>query len=379
MHEMTVVHCPQTTGGNPQGLCDAERRAGLHSYTVALTPNQYDRPADSYVFSSNGSMPGNEWRRWCSVLSVLRRADVIHFNAGRTLCPQRLLRGISHYPALWICLYNTLYARWCEQLDLRLARLLGKVIAVTYQGSDARQQDYCKTHYPIHFYHSFADTASSARSDRFKRERIALFDRYADLIYAVNPDILRVLPERARFMPYASVNPREWGPHPPSTDVAIPHVVHAPSDRQIKGTDYILDAFTRLQAEGVPFRYTLVEHMPHAQVKEIYASADLLVDQLLAGYYGALAVELMALAKPVICYLREEDFHVMPEGMRTAMPLINATPESIYNVLKSWLTERKSELHARGLQSRAYVEQWHDPEKISAQIIADYRSIPAHR
>lgn len=377
---MKIVHCPKTTGGNPRGLCDAERRLGHDSTVIGLSPHLHDAQADAYIFRPGGHALSNEIRRWRFIFRILRRYSVIHFNAGSTLCPQRLVDSEGKYPPLLVWLYNNLYARWVEQLDLRLARLLGKVIAVTYQGSDARQEAFCRAHYPIHFYHETSPSPAGARSDRYKRERIARVDRYADMIYAVNPDIMHMLPARARFTPYASVNPHDWKAAPQGAEAPeIPHVIHAPSNRQIKGTKYILAAFARLQAEGVPFRYTLVEGIDHAAACRLYADADLLVDQLLAGYYGALSVELMALGKPVICYMREADFGFMPEAMRTEMPLIQATPDTLYAVLRHWLTAGRHALAERGRQSRRYVERWHDPDSIAAGIVADYQQALARR
>jgi glycosyltransferase involved in cell wall biosynthesis len=119
--------------------------------------------------------------------------------------------------------------------------------------------------------------------------------------------------------------------------------------------------------------------MPHAQAKEAYKSADILIDQVLAGFYGALAVELMAMGKPVVCYLREEDMHHLPEGMREDMPIINAEPDTLYEVLKEWLTTRKGELAERGRQGRAFAEKWHNPAKIARQVLDDYESVYARK
>ncbi len=259
--------------------------------------------------------------------------------------------------------------------ELPLLRLAGKGIVVTYQGDDARQGDYCRTHFDI----SIAGVEPgyyTPRSDALKRQMITQFDRYADRIYYLNPDLGWVLPARARFMPYASVDLRAWQPR--STEKpghSRPLVVHAPSHRGAKGTRYVLDAVRRLQDEQVPFEFLLVENLSIQEAREAYARADLLVDQLLAGWYGGLAVELMALGKPVICYLREGDLHFIPPGMRQALPLINADPATIYTVLKEWLTTRRGDLPEVGRRSRAYVEQWHDPLKIAATLKSDYADI----
>jgi hypothetical protein len=122
-----------------------------------------------------------------------------------------------------------------------------------------------------------------------------------------------------------------------------------------------------------------VEGLPHAEARRLYASADLAVDQLLAGFYGAFAVELMALGKPVICQLNALDLRRLPDAMRREIPLIHADPDTIHAVLKEWLTTRRDGLRAQGERSRAYVEHWHDPVRIAARVVADYRRKIAER
>ena len=84
----------------------------------------------------------------------------------------------------------------------------------------------------------------------------------------------------------------------------------------------------------------------------------------------------MALGKPVICYLREGDLRFIPEQMRGELPIINATPATIYAVLKRWLTTQKHALPQVGLQSRHFAERWHDPLKIAEKLRKDYESLP---
>jgi glycosyltransferase involved in cell wall biosynthesis len=115
--------------------------------------------------------------------------------------------------------------------------------------------------------------------------------------------------------------------------------------------------------------------MPYHEARRLYEQADLLVDQVLAGWYGGLAVELMALGKPIIAYIRAGDLQFIPEGMRSELPVITATPATIYAVLKEWLTVRKDELSERGRLSRAYVERWHDPLAIAARLKSEYQAI----
>ncbi|OAI49738.1 hypothetical protein AYO43_02830 [Nitrospira sp. SCGC AG-212-E16] len=211
---------------------------------------------------------------------------------------------------------------------------MGKCVVMTYQGDDARQGDFLRSRYKI----SPADESGyyTQESDSHKRERIETVSQYADAIFALNPDLLHVLPARARFMPYANLDIASIQPVPPRSR-AIPVVVHAPSHQGVKGTRFILDAVKRLKSEGIRFEFVLVERLSHAEAMRLYADADLLIDQLLVGWYGGLGVELMALGKPVICYVREEDLCFIDPEMRSQLPVIRAEPGTIYEVLKECL------------------------------------------
>jgi glycosyltransferase involved in cell wall biosynthesis len=367
-------------GGNPAGLAAAERRLGLDSTTVVLESSPYGYAADEVVWKGGERGIQRELKLWHLVLRALRDFDVIHFNFGATIAPRRLPRdvpGSERSRRVKDRLYYA-YMAFSEQLDLPLLARAGKAIFVTFQGDDARQGDVV-ARFPASGFHEVAPDRYTPESDENKRRRIARFDRYADGIYALNPDLLRVLPSRARFVPYASVDPRRWDPLPEPAGTRRPLVLHAPTDREIKGTRFLLDAVSRLQAEGVAFDFQLVEGVPQAEARALYHRADLVVDQLLVGWYGALAVEAMSLGKPVIAYLREDDLAFLPAAMRKEIPVVPAEPATIYDVLKELLTVRREELPRLGLRARAYVCRWHDPLRIAEEIVADYEAAVARR
>lgn len=372
MKSVRVLHFPSATGGHPQMVARAERAVGLHSWAITAQQNYLNYPTDEVLLGAEESRLKLELKRWPLLARIWRDYDIVHFNSGQTLMPQRVLRT-ERYAARWLALYQA-YVRLVELRDLPLLKRLGKGIAVTFQGDDARQGEFCRAHFPIHAVDEVEPGYYSAESDAHKRYRIAQIARYADRIYALNPDLLHVLPTRAEFLPYASVDLTAWQPVVDPGNV-VPVVLHAPSHRGVKGTRFVLDAVRRLEAEGVSFKFVLVEGLANAEARQIYAKADLLIDQLLIGWYGGLALELMALGKPVICYLREADLRFTPAAMRAELPILNATPESLYAVLKTWLTVRRGDLPEVGRRSRAYAEHWHDPRRIASRLKRDYEAI----
>jgi hypothetical protein len=363
-------------GGNPQELAREERRLGLESRALAFEESPFQYATDEVLWSKDDSRLVREWKRWNLLWRALREFDVIHFNFGASIMPQ----GFRQWPASGWRGYAgraaACYVRLVEMLDVSLLKRAGKGIVVTYQGDDARQGDYCRRHFTITHARDVEPGYFTPESDAQKRRRIQRFDRYADRIYALNPDLLHVLPARARFLSYCAIDLTRWVPIWPRTASGQRlKLLHAPSHRGVKGTRHILAAVERLRKEGLDFDFILVEGLSNAAARRLYVQADLLVDQLLTGWYGGLAVELMALGKPVISYVREQDLHFVPPGMREALPIIRADPGTIHSVLKECLTARRGELAKWGQRSREYVERWHNPALIASELKRTYEEI----
>jgi len=376
MRRIRVLHCPQTVGGNSPTLARAEREIGVDSWAVAFQRSPFGYKPDEVLWTDVDNLLIRETKRWQLMWRALRDFDIIHFNFGQSIMPHRILRTPKNrlrYSIIWQA--YRLYAHLLELRDLPLLKSAGKGIVVTYQGDDARQGDFCLANFEINHATEVEPGYYSAESDAHKRRRISRFAEYADRIYALNPDLLNMLPPQAKFLPYSHVDLKNWQLLDGSKPGPVPVVLHAPSHRGGKGTRFVLDAISRLKAEGVALEFLLVEGVSQTEARRMYQRADILVDQLLTGWYGGVAVEMMALGKPVICYIRKDDLRFVPEQIRKDLPIINATPTTFYDVLREWITVRKHELPELGQRSRAYVETWHDPMKIAAKLKAEYETI----
>jgi glycosyltransferase involved in cell wall biosynthesis len=369
-----VLHCPNLVGGNAQTLAQAERKLGLASWVVSVETPWAGYHADEFLHAPNASAVTKARKRAELFWRALRDFDIVHFNFGNTILP-RWFPGAT--PVGVVGTLGASMRRLTDMLDVRILSAAGKKIVVTFQGDDARQGDVSLRTFPICIAREVEPGYYDLASDERKRWRIRLFDRHAGRIFALNPDLLHVLPPSAEFLPYTHIDLDDWRPIPVSNDRNRRlTVLHAPSHRRVKGTRFILDAVERLRThDGIDFDFILVEKMTQHEARRLYERADLLVDQLLAGWYGGLAVELMALGKPVIAYLRPEDFRFVPDAMRDEMPVISATPDSIYRILKEWLTTRRHELPALGARARAYVERWHDPRTVARRMQGVYQEL----
>ncbi len=370
---LRVLHCPDMVGGQMQHLARVERTLGLESWSVVWQANQFRYLCDEVICPPGSGRFLKERRRLLMLMRALTRYDVIHFNFGRSLMPDGFSASVESHGG-WRERMSQRIARWWELADLPMLKCAGKTIVVTFQGDDARQGDRLQEYGEVDLQAELESGYYTPASDVHKRWRIEKFARYADRIYAMNPDLFRVLPEKTQFLPYCHVDLENWQPR------SVPHrerplVLHAPTHRGIKGTRHVLAAVEQLRREGVPFDFRLVEGLSHAEAMQQFREADLVVDQLILGWYGGLAVECMALGVPVVAHIRQSDLRFLPPGMNNDIPILLADTRSIASVLREWLTVRRSELPRIGRQSRSFVERWHDPVEIGRTIAADYRTL----
>ena len=368
---LRVLHCPEVVGGMPGELARAERALGADSRAVAFENSVYDYPIDEVLYTPETGRLRREWKRWGLLRRALTRFDVVHFNFGRTIMPDRTTELPGRGPLGM--LVRRLYAGLFELRDVALLKRLGKAVFVTFQGDDLRQGDFCERHFGPAFVRELPAGYYTPATDARKRWRAAKLARLADGLYAVNPDLMDLLPPGAKFLRYGHLDPREWTytPPPPPSDEG-PLVIHAPTHRGVKGTRFVLEAVDKLRSEGVRFRFELIEGLPRAEARRLFERADLLIDQLWLGWYGGLAVELMALGRPVVCNIRDDGLKFLPPGMAADVPLIRAEPATLAAVLREWLTTRRGELPKVGEASRRYVERWHDPRDVAKGLLADY-------
>ncbi|MEO0397001.1 MAG: glycosyltransferase family 1 protein [Cyanobacteria bacterium P01_A01_bin.137] len=371
-----VLHAPTTVGGNPQGLSRALNKLGVNSNSVTLRQTYFEYQADHVLWLEKDSLLAKEIKRIFFLISIVFKYDIIHYNAGTTIATPIYTVRLHNdkFKDLLAFVYRSY--RWIFQLiELQILKYSKKALFVTYQGNDARQGDYSLENFEINIASQAGDECYPPGSDEMKRRMIRRLSKYCDAIYALNPDLLHVLPERSKFIPYSHISLDEWTPCFTQMENRKLRIGHAPSHRKIKGTKIILDALDRLEKQGYEFEIILIEGMTNAEAKKVYETIDVLIDQIFAGWYGGLAVEAMALGKPVLVYIRDDDLKYIPIEMANELPFIQINPDNIEEQLRRFLELSRKDLLSLARSSRAYVEKWHDPLKIAAKIKKDYETV----
>ena len=305
---LRVVHCPVNTAGVPWANVGALRRRGVDAKLVVFNRYTLHPEADESLERSGGFLR-RQATQWRALLRLLPQTDVFHFYFGLTLVPRSL-----QFPIL---------------------KALRKKSVMHYLGSDIRGKT---------------------------PEELA-FGQKAGAQVVGSYDAIRWVPE-AEFVP-PGIDVANIEPAPP-TDRSRPVILHAPSSRRRKGTEEVIAA-----CEGLDADLLLVEGMHHEEAFERYREADIVVDQLNAGWYGLFAIECMALGKPVVTFLHDEAVRRTEDALGERVPIVRATKGDLRERLEP-LVASAAERRRIGAESRAYVERVHDLERVADRLLDLY-------
>ena len=308
---LRVTHCPVNIAGIPWENVQSLRRKGLDAQLVVFERGKLHPEAD-WSLDRHGGFARRQLTQWQAFARLLPRTDIFHFYFGLTLIPKSF-----QFPIL------------------RAAR---RKSVFHFLGTDIRG----------------------------KTPQELAYGKRADAQIVGSYDAIRWVPEAHVVPPGLDLRP--FTPHPPS-DNPRPLVVHAPSNREKKGTQYVIEACAQL-----PVDLDIVEGVPHDVARERYARADIVVDQLNAGWHGVFALESMALGKPVVAHLNPETVERSAEGFGIRLPIVPATKETLVEALLP-LVESPALRREIGAASRAYVEQVHDIDRVADRLIDIYAGL----
>jgi glycosyltransferase involved in cell wall biosynthesis len=339
---LRILHGLMGAAGQPWTISRAQREIGLHADCVRLGDSKYGYGADHVIPVERDAFgPVSEFLR-----RAIDEYDVFHlyFRPFFYLDSRRLA-----FPT---------------GLDLLALRAAGKTVVFHFRGSEIRLHSRFRALSPFHY----VDEDPDGLTTNFPEETMQRLLRY---VHGVAHKVFVPDPELQSYAPHAEIVPRAvdldaW-PYAGLVNDDEPLVVHAPSRFVVKGTDHVTRAVESLRAEGLRFRFELIEGLTNDDARERYRRSDIVIDQLRVGWYGVLAVEAMALGKAVVSYVRD-DLH---SHLGDDPPLAVANPETIRDVLRGLVIDAGARRHLAE-RGRAYCEATHDAIKIARQLEQEY-------
>lgn len=354
---MKILHLPDLVGSHPVSLSQSEKERGWLSTVLSLYPSKFHYPSDiSFNLSQDQHVLYRLYKHTEAFLRYRSGFDLYHFNFGSSFL---------HFPSQgWPLLDLPFFERRAQKM-------------MTLQGCDVRQKfptierhkRLCSTTAACFEKNCYNGVCNSGKRDTFRQKLVEKADRYIDTFFALNPDLLHFLPkEKSQFLPYTMLKFHDipLKPGPFFKDDAIT-IVHAPTQRGAKGTPYILKALDDLKKKyGSKINIILVENQPHEKALKLYAQADLFIDQVLVGWYGGVAVEVMKMGIPVAAFIHQGDAEMIQDAfqpMVKELPIIQINPFNSVDVLDRLLQHREG-LREWGEKSLAFVNKWHDPKRV---------------
>jgi len=285
--------------------------------------------------------------------------------------------AVSRYKILYIYFnggpfFATRYIWRLEPYLLQLARV--KVVVMAYGGD---VQDHSRNPNLLLKHATAVDYPGHGQKRRRIAGQIDLWTQHGDHIlggcdwvdYLYHWDSLQI----AHFsMDTDAMAARAAAAPPRPLEAGTPlRVMHAPNHRTGKGTGFFLRAIEELVAEGVAIELVMLERVPNEEILEAILGCDVILDQLISGWYAMFAIEAMALGRPVVCNIRP-DLHALYVGAGLLesgeLPIIDASPRTVKDVLRSLAAMDRRQLADLGRRSQEYVRRHHSLEAIGTDF-----------
>lgn len=334
---LKVLHAPRNIANQSWESAQGLRLHGVDAEVWQYGDNRFGFPCDRLVDLDSGPVPVVE----AFLDAVNADFDVLHFHFSRTLFSPR--GGLLEY--------------W----DLPIWRALGKKLVFSFHGSDVR----LKSRHMEEDEWSYFRFSDIEPDEGLMQQRIRTISAYADALLVGDVPLLPYVP-RSIYMPKAI----ETALYPvvPPAGSRRPRIVHVPSRRGTKGTEFILRGIDALRSRGHDFEFVLAENRSHEEVKELYQGADIVIVKLLGDGVGTSALEAMAMGKVAVTRARDEVLARHP-----GLPIVNVNPDTFVDRMEDlFSTANLAEL---GIRGRRFVESNHDIRLIGAALLDLYESI----
>jgi hypothetical protein len=336
--------------GQPTQLCRALREYGVESHSVILGSNPYGYKAD-FEFNGTTLLDGAVLRffEW-----ALEYYDIFHFHFR----PFIFRPGKFYYPF---------------GVDLLMVLAAEKKLIMHFRGSEVRAPSQFRIFSP----YNYVDENPSNIFTKFNDDSVS---NYINQMSALCHKILVPDEELKSYVPNATIV-RRVAPELDAATLTLNAkqnrhdlnkliIAHAPTRQIVKGTKFIETSIATVRQAHPNVAYRRVEGMPHESALTMYATSDIVIDQLRIGWYGNLSLEAMSLGKPVVAYIREDLVKYLPQPL----PLINANPESLTDVLASLVTNKEMREEV-ALAASQFVKEFHSSKAVGESLLNVYSEV----
>ena len=325
-----------------QLMANELRNQGLYAKAVSFynSINHFENDINIYL-GPDESKISKHYKKIKFSIKAIREYDIFHFHFRTSLYGNFLF----------------------DHIDIPLLKILGKKVFMHFRGSDLIDQPY---------YLSKLNSGLFG-NDIFKVRKevsplLTFYKKYCDGTFLSTPN-MKPLIKNSKVLPQIISIPIKKPRFNFEKPLGEIRIAHAPTNRSVKGTKYIIKAVDSLISDGYDIKLLLIESIPHKQVIDIYKRCHIGIDQLFLGWYGKVSIELMMLGKPVFCYLSENILSHQKKFEH--LPIINVNHINLENRLRHFLDNwQKLKPYAR--DGFSYVKKYHSQKSVSKNLINFY-------
>jgi len=359
-----VVHLPTDLGMRAYSLSRAERELGLDSWMIVRTHDVHDSNSVKPLNSSNRILFG------CVLLESFLtslKADVIMANMGSSLLDSRTLK--------------------LNLVDIPIYKILNKRIIVTFQGCDIRLCEYCPVRASMPSYEKCANLMegySYSEYDKLKLKRYKKWSHYADFLLGITPDLCRL--DGIKYTPHAKYIDLSYNELIKKTfnssKIRIAHMSRRYINGKrkkgveyLKGTPWIEERLESL-CRNFPSKveYVPISGFSWRDCLKVLSTCDILIDQVLIGWYGGIAVESALLGILPIAYIDQKLLNFIPKDMRDNLPVLGLeNKDDLISVLET-LIHDKDRIRYESVRCHDSALNFHEAKVVARQIIENYYS-----
>jgi hypothetical protein len=246
----------------------------------------------------------------------LFRYDIFHFISGETILTRKLRR-----------------------FEFWVYKFFGKKIIMHFVGGDIRSALYLEWKRE-NLEQYLKGVKKPKLTEDYQDKLIKDTRKYADNILVSTPDLLDIIPEAEYFPVVLDIDKLDKDSRKNSfTNINVIKVLHSPSGFELKGSEYInkvLDELKEIYQDKIELilpgrdeKNRKIYSMTRYDLLETFKETDIVIDQMLIGWYGLKSIEALASGCEAVCYI-EKDFERYFEKDN---PIINANILNLKDIL----------------------------------------------
>lgn len=174
-----------------------------------------------------------------------------------------------------------------------------------------------------------------------QKKRIAyVADQYADAVFSWSTDQISYLTKSTYCFKYAYPDELFSADFKKFNQLDPIKIVHAPSNRKIKGTEFVRDAIERLKVHGYRFVYVELQGASNEEVLATLSASHVALNQFLGFLPGVFGIEAMAHGCVMLCSADRVLEPELAEGANEAWVVTSSN--QVYENLKKLLDNPES-------------------------------------